>query len=150
MVQSVSCWTYYWFHNFNVFLFWQYLKNGAFFYTWEVNGQTSSVLIHSLISVFIICQYLMILQKNMRILLTLKVPITTAADDVFSEKKKKKKKKKFFFFFQRKQVLIFHVNRLLGRQFTWNVKTCFLWKIKKKKKKNWMSSATNFAWDFKG
>ena len=38
----------------------------------------------------------------------------------------------FFFIFQRKQVLTFHVNHLLGRWFTWNVKTCFLWKIKKK------------------
>ena len=47
---------------------------------------------------------------------------------------------------QRKQVLTFHVNHLLGRWFTWNVKTCFLWK----KKKNWMLSATNFAWRFKG
>ena len=38
----------------------------------------------------------------------------------------------FFFIFQRKQVLTFHVNCLLGRQFTWNVKTCFLCKKKKK------------------
>ena len=46
----------------------------------------------------------------------------------------------FFLIFQRKQVLIFHVNRLLlGRRFTWNIKTCFLWKIKKKYSK--MSSA---------
>ena len=37
----------------------------------------------------------------------------------------------FFLIFQRKQVLIFHVNHLLGRRFTWNIKTCFLWKIKK-------------------
>ena len=42
-------------------------------------------------------------------LLTLKAPITTAADDIFEI---------FFLIFQRKQVLIFHVNRLLGRQFT--------------------------------
>ena len=54
--------------------------------------------------------------------LNLKVPITSAANDIF-----------FFFFFQRKQVLTFHVNHLLGRWFTWNVKTWFLWKIKKKK-----------------
>ena len=42
--------------------------------------------------------------------LTLKVPITTAADDnsfYF-----------IFFIFQRKQVLTVHVNRLLGRRFT--------------------------------
>ena len=56
--------------------------------------------------------------------LTLKAPITTAADDIL---------KYFFFIFQRKQVLIFHVNRLLGRRFTWSIKTCFLWKDKKKK-----------------
>ena len=37
----------------------------------------------------------------------------------------------FFFIFRWKQVLIFHVNRLLGRRFTWNIKTCFLWKMKK-------------------
>ena len=36
----------------------------------------------------------------------------------------------FFFIFQRK-VLTFHVNRLLSRRFTWKVKTCFLWKIRK-------------------
>ena len=42
----------------------------------------------------------------------------------------------FFFIFQRKQVLMFHVNHLLGRWFTWNVKTCFLWKIIIIKKKN--------------
>ena len=54
--------------------------------------------------------------------LTLKAPITTAAYDIFLN---------FFFIFQRKQVLTFHVSCLLGRQFTWNVKTCFLWKKKK-------------------
>ena len=54
----------------------------------------------------------------------------------------------FYLGFQIKQVLTFHVNHLLGRWFTWNVKTCFLWKIKKKKFR--MSSATNFAWRFKG
>ena len=49
-------------------------------------------------------------------------PITTAADNNFDYFI-------FFFFFiyHRKQVLAFHVNRL-GRQFTWNVNTCFLWK----------------------
>ena len=36
-----------------------------------------------------------------------------------------------FLIFQSKQVLIFHVNRLPSRWFTWNIKTCFLWKIKK-------------------
>ena len=41
----------------------------------------------------------------------------------------------FFFIFQRKQVLTFHMNCLPSRQFTWNVKACFLWKKKKKKKK---------------
>ena len=39
------------------------------------------------------------------------------------------------------------MNHLLGRWFTWNVKTCFLWKIKKKFFR--MSSAINFAWRFK-
>ena len=34
--------------------------------------------------------------------------------------------------FQRKQVLIFHVNCLPSRWFTWNIMTCFPWKIKKK------------------
>ena len=38
--------------------------------------------------------------------LTLKVPITTVAED------------NFFFTFQRKQVFTFHVNCLLSRQFT--------------------------------
>ena len=42
---------------------------------------------------------------------------------------------------QRKQVLTFHVNHLLGRWFTWNVKTCFLWKKKKNKKIKKMLSA---------
>ena len=37
----------------------------------------------------------------------------------------------FFFILQRKQVLKFHVNGLPSRRFTWNAKTCFLWKIKK-------------------
>ena len=36
------------------------------------------------------------------------------------------------------------MNCLPSKCFTWNVKTCFLWK-----KKKWMSSATNFAWRFK-
>ena len=51
--------------------------------------------------------------------LTLKAPITTAADNNF-----------FYYFF-----LFFRENKswqVLGRRFTWNVKTCFLWKIKKK------------------
>ena len=51
----------------------------------------------------------------------------------------------FFFIFYRKSALIFHVNHLLGRQLTWNVKTYFLRKIKKRIK---MLSATNFAWRF--
>ena len=38
----------------------------------------------------------------------------------------------FFFIFQRKQVLIFYVNCLPSRRFTWYIKTSFLWKIKKK------------------
>ena len=41
--------------------------------------------------------------------LNLKAPITNAADDILKD---------FFLIFQRKQVLIFHVNRLLGRRFT--------------------------------
>ena len=41
--------------------------------------------------------------------LTLKVPITTAADDIY---------KYLFIIFQRKLDLIFHVNPLLGRGFT--------------------------------
>ena len=36
----------------------------------------------------------------------------------------------FLNFFQRKEVLTFHVNRLLGRWFTWHAKTYFLWKKK--------------------
>ena len=40
-------------------------------------------------------------------------------------------------FIFREITLAFHVNRLLGRRFTWNVKIHFLWKIKKTK----MSSA---------
>ena len=54
--------------------------------------------------------------------LTLKVPITTAADDILNF---------FFLIIQRKQVLVFHVNCVPSRHFTWNIKTCFLWKIKK-------------------
>ena len=45
----------------------------------------------------------------------------------------------FFFFFHRKQVLTFHVNHLPSRHFTWNFKTCFLWKIKKKKIEAWQN-----------
>ena len=41
----------------------------------------------------------------------------------------------YFLIFQRKQVLIFHVNHLPSRRFTWNIKTCFLWKLKKTKQK---------------
>ena len=46
--------------------------------------------------------------------------------------------KKIFFIFQRKEVLTFCVNHLPSRWFTWNVKTSFLWK---KKKKNLLSAA---------
>ena len=63
----------------------------------------------------------------------------------------------FFFFyhyyFSRKKDLTFNVNHLLarlGRWFTWNARSYFLWKMKKKKKKNRMSSAANFAWHLKG
>ena len=66
-------------------------------------------------------------------LLTLKAPITTAADDKFFYL--------FFFIFQRKQVLTFHVNHLLEIS-----KRVF----SEKKKKFRMSCATNFAWSFKG
>ena len=44
-------------------------------------------------------------------LLTLKAPITTAADDIY-------KYMYFFIVFQRKEDLVFHVNPLLGRGFT--------------------------------
>ena len=36
-----------------------------------------------------------------------------------------------FFFFPEKQVLTFHMNHLPSRWFIWNVKACFLWKMKK-------------------
>ena len=50
------------------------------------------------------------------------------------------------------------MNCLLGRRFTLNVKTSFLWKLKKKKKNIWcrlvqilhMSYGSNLAWHFKG
>ena len=48
--------------------------------------------------------------------LTLKAPITTAADNNF-----------LFVYFSEKKSWCFIV---LGRQFTWNVKTCFLWEKK--------------------
>ena len=60
-------------------------------------------------------------KKTKKTLSTLKAPIMTIAEDNLI----------FFLIFQRKQVLTFHVNRLLGRLFTWKVKTCFLWKMKK-------------------
>ena len=72
---------------------------------------------------------------------SIQVPFTTKADDNFILFF-------FFFFFRRKQVLTFHVNRLPSRRFTWNIKTCFIWKIKNESFR--MSSATNFAWRFKG
>ena len=46
--------------------------------------------------------------ETLTVLLTLKVPITTAADNIY-------KYMYFFIVFQRKQDLIFHVNLLLGR-----------------------------------
>ena len=55
--------------------------------------------------------------------LTLKVPVTTAADDIH---------KYFFIVFQRKYDLIFQVNPLLGRGFTSKIKAYFLRKIKVK------------------
>ena len=55
--------------------------------------------------------------------LTLKAPITTAADDIH---------KYFFIVFQRKYDLMFQVNPLQGRGFTWNIKPYFLQKIKVK------------------
>ena len=61
--------------------------------------------------------------------LTLKAPVTTAADDIH---------KYFFIVFQRKQDLIFQVNPLLGRGFTWKIKPYFLWKIKVKKFRCWL------------
>ena len=59
---------------------------------------------------------------------------------------------KIFFIFQRKQVLIFHVNRLPSRRFIWNVKTFFLWKIQKKKKNNNLKILVccSCDWRFKG
>ena len=54
----------------------------------------------------------------------------------------------FFFLFFRENVLTFHVNRLLGRWFIWYVMTCFLWKIKKRKKK--IVVCWSCDWRFKG
>ena len=45
------------------------------------------------------------------------------------------------FIFQRKQVFTYHINHLPSRQFTWNVKTCFFWKMKKKNNKKLSSVA---------
>ena len=67
-------------------------------------------------------------------LLTLKVPVT-AADGIF-----------FFFFFQRKQVLTFHVKSLLADDSLEMSRLVF---PEKSKKKNQMSSATNFVWRLK-
>ena len=69
--------------------------------------------------------------------INLKSPITSAADDNF-------------YVSDEKQVLIFLVNRLLGRRFMCNVKTCFLWKMQIINNNFRMSSATNFTWRFKG
>ena len=38
----------------------------------------------------------------------------------------------FYYFVYQKQSLIFHANWLLWRRFAWNVKTCFLGKVRKK------------------
>ena len=59
--------------------------------------------------------------------LTLEVPIAAAADNIF------------IFLFFRVNKTTFHVNHLLGRPFTWNVKSYFHWK----KKKNRMLSSAN-------
>ena len=48
-----------------------------------------------------------------------------------------------------KQVLILYVNRLLSRQFTWNVKTCFLWKFKKISRQFTWNVKTCFLWKIK-
>ena len=67
-------------------------------------------------------------------ILTLKVPITTAADDIFF----------FFFFFSEKISLDISCESI-------HIKCQDLFSLKNKKKiKNRMSSATNFAWHFKG
>ena len=55
--------------------------------------------------------------------LTLKAPVTTAADDIH---------KYFFIIFQRNQDLMFQVNPLLGREFTRKIKSYSLRKIKVK------------------
>ena len=73
--------------------------------------------------------------------LTLKVPVT------FTAALRQQCFIFIFFIVQRKQVLTFHVNHLPSRGFRWNVRTCFLWKIKIKFP---MLSATNFALRFKG
>ena len=62
----------------------------------------------------------------------------TAADDIY---------KYFFIFFFRENKTLFHVNPLIGRGFTWNIKPYFLRKIKIK---NEVFSAAIFVWRFKG
>ena len=52
----------------------------------------------------------------------------------------------FFFLFSREASLDIHVISLLGRQFTWYVKSYFL--KKKEKNQNFKMAATNFAWHF--
>ena len=59
--------------------------------------------------------------------LTLKAPITTVAGNNFSL---------FFLFFRENKTWNFMWIVCLADDFTWNVKTCFLWKKKKKKNKN--------------
>ena len=52
-------------------------------------------------------------QRNLSSFFIGEAPVTTAADDSPAY---------FFIVFQRKLDLIFHVNPLLGRRFTWNIK----------------------------
>ena len=61
------------------------------------------------------------------ICLTLKVPITTAAEDI----------NKYFFivFLEKKNRLVVQVNPLLSRGFTWKIKPYFFFKDKSKKLK---------------
>ena len=81
-----------------------------------------------------------------RLLLTLKAPITTGRRHFQSM---------FYVVFRGNNAWHLHVNRLLGRQFTCNVKHYFLWKIRNKnrifhgalrvKGKNWLSSGDHMC-----
>ena len=62
----------------------------------------------------------------------LKHQVNFVADGIQKKKKNKKKTEK---------ISLDISCGLFGRQLTWNVKTCFLWKIKKKKKKSKLSPA---------